>query len=127
MILSHVNFAFITVTFVVYIATPVKLKQSVRTTDISGFGGLAGSMLASGSLPAEAVGFFGRKNPQYAVLRKGSKAVCPMSQICGISKNRKFLAHFRYSLTEFSGVALHRAPLEMTDRTKWRRTKGLLS
>jgi hypothetical protein len=41
----------------------------------------------AGSLPAEAVGFFGRKNPQRAFLRKGSKAVCPMSQICSMSKN----------------------------------------
>jgi hypothetical protein len=39
------------------------------------------------SLPAETVGFFGRKNPQHIFLRKGSKAVYPMSQICGISKN----------------------------------------
>jgi hypothetical protein len=31
--------------------------------------------------------FFGRKNPKHAFLRKGSKAVCPMSQICGMSKN----------------------------------------
>jgi hypothetical protein len=31
--------------------------------------------------------FFGRKNPQYAFFRKGSKAVCPMSQICGMLKN----------------------------------------
>ena len=32
-----------------------------------------------GSNPAEAVGFLGRKNPQYAFLRRGSKAVGPMS------------------------------------------------
>jgi hypothetical protein len=38
----------------------------------------------AGSNPAEAVGFFGRKNPQLAFLRRGSKAVCPMSQLCGI-------------------------------------------
>jgi hypothetical protein len=31
--------------------------------------------------------FFGRKNLQHAFLRKGSKAVCPMSQICGMLKN----------------------------------------
>jgi hypothetical protein len=31
--------------------------------------------------------FFGGKNPQYASLRKGSKAVCSMSQICGMFKN----------------------------------------
>ena len=33
----------------------------------------------AGSHPAEAVGFLGLKNPQYAFLRKGSKAVGPMS------------------------------------------------
>jgi hypothetical protein len=44
-----------------------------------------GSMLASGSLLAEVVGFFRAKVPQHAFLRKGSKAVFPMSQIFGIS------------------------------------------
>jgi hypothetical protein len=38
----------------------------------------------SGSNPAEKVGFFCRKNPQHAFLRRGSKAACPMSQICGM-------------------------------------------
>ena len=33
----------------------------------------------AGSNLAEAVGFLGRKNPHYAFLRRGSKAVCPMS------------------------------------------------
>jgi hypothetical protein len=57
------------------------------------FGGLVVSMLASGTQdrgfnPAEAIRiFFGRKDPQHAFLRKGSKAVCPMSQICGMLKN----------------------------------------
>jgi len=32
----------------------------------------------AGSNPAEAVGFLGRKNPQHAFLRRGSKAVGPM-------------------------------------------------
>jgi hypothetical protein len=41
----------------------------------------------AGSLTGEAVGFFRQKNPQHAFLRKGSKAVCPMSQICGMLKN----------------------------------------
>ena len=36
------------------------------------------------SNPAEAVGFLGRKNPQNVFLRRGSKAVGPMSQICGM-------------------------------------------
>jgi hypothetical protein len=41
----------------------------------------------AGSLLAEAVRSFGRKNPQHAFLRKGSKAICPMSQTWGMSKN----------------------------------------
>jgi hypothetical protein len=59
----------------------------------------------AGSNPAKAVGFFGRKNSQHTFLRRKSKAVCPMSQICGTLKNpavyrgsqnlqAKFLGHF---------------------------------
>ena len=33
----------------------------------------------AGSNSAEVVGFLGRKNPQHAFLRRGSKAVGPMS------------------------------------------------
>jgi hypothetical protein len=61
----------------------------------------------AGSNPAKDFGFFGRKNPQHASLRRGSKAVCLMSQICGMLKkpaitwksdclvkfDRSFLAH----------------------------------
>jgi hypothetical protein len=86
----------------------------------------------AGSNPAEAVGFFGRKNPQHAFLRRVSKAVCPMSQICGMYKNpviyvevgitgqidRSFLAQFRPSLTEVFHVAWRGAPLEITGGTK---------
>jgi hypothetical protein len=36
----------------------------------------------AGSNPAKVVGFFGRKNPQHAFLRRGSK-----SQLCGMLKN----------------------------------------
>ena len=52
---------------------------------VSGLGGLEVACWPlvprfAGSNPAEAVGFFqGEKNPQHAFLRKGSKAVCPMS------------------------------------------------
>jgi hypothetical protein len=46
--------------------------------------------MIAGSFPAEAVGFFRRKNPQHAFLRKGSKAVCPMAQICGMLKIPKW-------------------------------------
>ena len=45
---------------------------------ITGFGGLGLVPKFAGSNPAEAVGFLGRKNPQHAFLRRGSKAVGPM-------------------------------------------------
>ena len=50
----------------------------------NGFGGLGAACWPllpkfTGSNPAEAVGFLGRKNPQHAFLRRGSKAVGPMS------------------------------------------------
>jgi hypothetical protein len=39
----------------------------------------------AGSNPAEAVGFFGHpENPHYAFLRRGSKIIYPMFQLCGI-------------------------------------------
>jgi hypothetical protein len=38
----------------------------------------------AGSNPAEAVGFYGRKNPQHAFLPRGSKRISPMSQLCGV-------------------------------------------
>jgi hypothetical protein len=40
------------------------------------------------SNPAEALGFFGRKNPQHAFLRKGSKAVCRMSCFTACKKRK---------------------------------------
>ena len=47
----------------------------------------------AGSNPAEAVGFLrGDKNPQHAVLWKGSKIIGPMSQICGMQKNPGFIS-----------------------------------
>ena len=50
----------------------------------SGFGGLGEACWAllpkfAGSNPAEAVGYLQRKNPQYAFLRRGSKAAGLMS------------------------------------------------
>ena len=49
-----------------------------------GFGGLGVACWPlvskfAGSNPAEAVGFLGRKNPQHAFRRRGSKAVGPVS------------------------------------------------
>jgi hypothetical protein len=75
--------------------------------------------------------FFGRKNPQHAFLRKGSKAVCPLSQICGTIKNpcdymevgsqgkicRPFLA-WTPSLPKVTTLDQHGAPLELTGETK---------
>jgi hypothetical protein len=51
---------------------------------VSGFSGLEVACWPlvpkfMGSHPAEAVGFLGRKNPQHTFLRRGSKAVGPMS------------------------------------------------
>jgi len=51
---------------------------------LDGFGGLGVACWPlvpefAGSNPAKAVGFLGRKNPQHAFLRRGSKAVGPMS------------------------------------------------
>jgi hypothetical protein len=54
---------------------------------LSGFGGLVVSMLASGTQDRGFAPGQRRKNPQHAFLRKGSKAVCPMSQICGMLKS----------------------------------------
>jgi len=55
-----------------------------HTIHTSGFGGLGIACWPlvpkfAGSNPAEAFGFFGRKNPQHAFLRRGSKAVGLMS------------------------------------------------
>ena len=36
-------------------------------------------LVGTQKFPAEAVGFLGRNNPQHAFLRRGSKAVGPMS------------------------------------------------
>ena len=62
------------------------LKKKKDTSNDRG-GGLGGPGVAcwplvpefAGSNPAEAVGFLGRQNPQHAFLRRGSKAVGPMS------------------------------------------------
>ena len=60
------------------------LKFLGGTEEKNGFGGLWVAYWPlepkfAGSNPAEAVGFLGRKNPQHAFLRRGSKAVGPMS------------------------------------------------
>jgi hypothetical protein len=64
-----------------------KRRQSQQTA--SGFGGLEVACWSlvtkfAGSNPVEAVGFLERKNPQHAFLRRGSKAVGPMSLLYGM-------------------------------------------
>jgi len=67
---------------------PIRVKQLERILPKivcrCGFGGLGVACWPlvpkfAGSNPAEAVGFLGRKNPQHVFLRRGSKAVGPMS------------------------------------------------
>ena len=55
----------------------------------TGFGGLEVACWPlvpkfAGSNPTKPLDFSGRKNPQHAFLRRGSKAVCPMKQIYGM-------------------------------------------
>ena len=52
-----------------------------------------------GSNPVEAVGFLGRKNPQHAFLRRGSKAVGPMS--LNLRGSRNLVQNYR---TNFSST-----------------------
>ena len=61
-----------------------RLFITVYLLPLCGFGGLEVACWPlvpkfAGSHPAEAVGFLGRKDPQHAFLRRGSKAVGPMS------------------------------------------------
>ena len=63
--------------------------QDVFTQSFDGFGGLVLSMLASGTQvcgfkPGRSRWIFRGKNPQHAFLRRGSKRICPMSQLCGM-------------------------------------------
>ena len=65
-------------------------EQKWLTVNFSGFGGLEVACWPllpkfAGPNPPEAVGFFRvKKKPQHAFLPEGSKAVCPMSHICGM-------------------------------------------
>jgi hypothetical protein len=93
--------------------------------------------------------FFGRKNPQHAFLRKGSKAVGPVSKICGTLKNTcdymevaskaKFVGHFSPQLSSYVNRGLraraargstegslvqHGRPLSWRRKLNERRTKG---
>ena len=92
---------------------PPDIQQTASVVQWLAFWPLAPKF--AGSNPAEAVGFFRRKNPQQAFLRRGSKRICPMSQLCGMSKNlviyvnygllAKFQVQFLPSLAEVSHAA----------------------
>ena len=70
----------------IIITNPNSLSSINEINDVfKGINPLAPKFACSN--PAEAVGFFGRKNPQHASLRRGSNRICPMSQLCGMSKN----------------------------------------
>jgi hypothetical protein len=72
----------------------------------------------AGSNPAKAIGFLkGDKNPQHAFLRKGSKIIGPMSQICGMLKDPVYISgqHFRpefllWLLGDYRGLWTREAP-----------------
>jgi hypothetical protein len=65
--------------------SPARVNVSGKGITLhSGFGGLEVACWPlvpkfAGLHPAKAVGFLGQKNPQHAFLRRGSKAVGPMS------------------------------------------------
>ena len=69
----------------------LRISEVTKTKD--GFGGLVVSMLASGTQvcafkPGRSRWIFSDvKNPQHAFLRRGSKRICPMSQLWAMSKN----------------------------------------
>ena len=105
-----------------YIYT-ASVVQRQRSTQVCGF------------KPGRSIRIFGRKNPEHAFLRRRSKAVGPMSQICGIKKIAKFRwkSEFRqnYYRTSFSPTV---SPLAAritrvfedggTWRLKWERLKA---
>jgi hypothetical protein len=86
----------------------------------SGFGGLVVSIRASGTqVRGFKLGRSRRKNPQHAFLRRRSKAVCPMSQLCGMLKihtisvkvvivRLNLIAHFSPIIPPFTNRGLPR-------------------
>jgi len=69
---------------VLFLIRTLKDRYLISKSQNSGFGGLEVACWHlvpkfAGWHPAEAVGFLGRKNPQHAFLRRGSKTIGPMS------------------------------------------------
>jgi hypothetical protein len=57
------------------------------------------------------------KNTQHAFLQKGSKAICPMSQICGTLKNPVITYNW---VTGKSKLVISRPISSFTNRGLWR-------
>jgi hypothetical protein len=91
----------------------------------SGFGGLVVSMLASGTQVCGV--FFGRKNPQYAFLRKGSKPFVPCRRFAArkrtlfdyveVGSQAKLVGHFSLEVPSFSNRGIR-------DRAAWGSIEG---
>jgi hypothetical protein len=90
--------------------------------------GEAASVVASGTQvrgfkPGRSRRIFGRKNPQHVFLRRGSKAVCPMTQLC---RNVKEPYNYRGSrncrlnlIGYFSPIAPPLANRGLSSRLMW--------
>jgi hypothetical protein len=89
---------------------PVRLYNIIPHYLInSGFGGLGVAcwplvLEFAGSNSAAAVGFFGRKNPQHAFLRRGSKTVCRALRHVKETKSDVEVATFGKILDHFSPI-----------------------
>jgi hypothetical protein len=104
------------------------------TTIKSGFGGLEVACWPlvpkfAGSNLAEAAGIFGAKKVKPLVPCRRFAACKRTLWFMWKSESRAklsghFSPYFRPSLTEVSHVAWHGVPVEMTDGTNWRCTKG---
>jgi hypothetical protein len=94
--------------------TPFSLENRLLAELLSGFGDLEVACWPlvpkfAGSNPAEVVGFLGRKNPQHAFLRRGRKAVCPMSCFTACKRTQRWRGsrHFRQNFSAISRPWFH--------------------
>jgi hypothetical protein len=118
-----------------YLSKKVKFNLTLREGAVSGFGGLVVSLLASSTEVREFEPGRKRKIPQHAFIQKGSKFVCPMSQLCGMLKNPVIYVevglsgkilhaisrpYFFPSITQVSQALWRGAPLKMNGGSKKR-------
>jgi len=81
-----VNLLHVSVTFCGNLEGGIFSKDMLKENGFGGLGVACWPLIPkfADSNPAEAVEFLGGKNPQHAFLQRGSKAVGPMSYICGM-------------------------------------------